>query len=48
MAVFDDVAPWEQKLQLYPHNVEWSEQGPVAQKAEVAYVPVEASEPLRE
>ena len=48
MAVFDDVAPWEQKLQLYPHNVEWSEQGPVAQKAEVAYVPVEASETLRE
>ena len=27
MAVFDDTAPWPQKLALYPHSVEWSGKG---------------------
>ena len=48
MIVFDDVADWDQKLQLYPHSVEWSEHGPVAQKAEVTYINVDPSEPLNE
>jgi UDP-2-acetamido-3-amino-2,3-dideoxy-glucuronate N-acetyltransferase len=47
MAVFDDTAPWPQKLALYPHSVEWSGNVPVAHKAEVEYVPLEESEPLR-
>jgi UDP-2-acetamido-3-amino-2,3-dideoxy-glucuronate N-acetyltransferase len=47
MAVFDDTAPWPEKLALYPHSVEWSGNIPEAHKAEVEYVELEESEPLR-
>lgn len=47
MAVFDDTAPWEEKLQLYPHSIEWNENVPVANKAEAEYVEVLQDEPLR-
>jgi len=47
MAVFDDTAPWEQKLQLYPHTVQWSGNVPVANKAEGQLVEVAQDEPLR-
>ncbi len=47
MAVFDDTAPWEQKLQLYPHSVRWSANVPVANKAECRFVEVKQDEPLR-
>lgn len=47
MAVFDDTVPWLKKLALYPHSVEWSGNVPVAHKAEVEYVALEESEPLR-
>ncbi len=47
MAVFDDTAPWPEKLALYPHSVEWSGNVPMAHKAEVEYVELEESEPLR-
>jgi UDP-2-acetamido-3-amino-2,3-dideoxy-glucuronate N-acetyltransferase len=47
MAVFDDTAPWEQKLQLYPHTVQWSGNVPVANKAEGQLVEVPQDEPLR-
>ena len=47
MAVFDDTAPWPKKLALYPHSVEWSGNVPMAHKAEVEYVALEESEPLR-
>lgn len=47
MAVFDDTVPWEEKLQLYPHSVKWEEGVPIADKAEVSYVDVEQSEPLK-
>ncbi|XOF33380.1 MAG: Gfo/Idh/MocA family oxidoreductase [Candidatus Electrothrix sp. YB6] len=47
MAVFDDTAPWPEKLALYPHSVEWSGNVPVAHKADVEYVALEESEPLR-
>jgi len=29
MAVFDDTAPWEEKLQLYPHSIDWNDNVPV-------------------
>ena len=29
MAVFDDGEPWERKLLLYPHQVEWRDNMPV-------------------
>lgn len=47
MAVFDDTAPWEEKLQLYPHTIEWSNNVPVASKAEREFVSVAQDEPLR-
>lgn len=47
MAVFDDTAPWEEKLTLYPHHVEWRGNVPLAVKAEAEYVRVDEEEPLR-
>ncbi len=44
MAVFDDLA--KDKLLLYPHEVDWIEQIPVAHRAEAAVVPLEMEEPL--
>ncbi|MFH1215331.1 MAG: Gfo/Idh/MocA family oxidoreductase [Pseudomonadota bacterium] len=47
MAVFDDTAPWEQKLVLYPHQVEWRDNAPLAVKGEGELVAVAQEEPLR-
>ncbi|MBV8889397.1 MAG: Gfo/Idh/MocA family oxidoreductase [Alphaproteobacteria bacterium] len=47
MAVFDDGQPWESKLLLYPHTIEWRETLPVPQRAEADPVALEAGEPLR-
>lgn len=47
MAVFDDTAPWEEKLLVYPHSIEWNENVPVANKADAELVKVEQYEPLR-
>lgn len=47
MAVFDDVAPWGDKLLLYPHSIEWNDNIPVANKAEAVKVDVEQDEPLK-
>ena len=47
MVVFDDTAPWEEKLVLYPHTVHWSGNVPVADKAEAQNVALEQGEPLR-
>ena len=48
MAVFDDTAPWEEKLLLYPSQVDWvGGKVPIARKAEAIPVPLEAVEPLR-
>jgi UDP-2-acetamido-3-amino-2,3-dideoxy-glucuronate N-acetyltransferase len=46
MAVFDDTA--EQKLQLYPHRVEWSGRAPRAVKADAIAVDLPQAEPLKE
>jgi len=49
MAVFDDLLPWDKKLILYPHKVDWVEgRVPVAAKAQYVAVPLEEREPLRE
>jgi len=45
MAVFDDVS--QEKLQLYPHKIEWLQRIPVAAKAEAELVPIKKDEPLR-
>ena len=47
MAVFDDGEPWERKLLLYPHRIEWRELLPVPQRAEAEPVALEEGEPLR-
>ena len=45
MLVFDDTHPLD-KLQLYPHRVDWIERVPVAVKAEAESVPLPDVEPL--
>ena len=47
MAVFDDGQPWQTKLVLYPHRIEWRESLPVPQRAEAQPVAVEEGEPLQ-
>lgn len=47
MAVFNDTEEWPKKLQLYPHTIEWSENIPIANKAEAENVVVDQYEPLR-
>lgn len=47
MAVFDDTAPWSEKLMVYPHSVEWNDNIPVANRAEGHSVTVAEEEPLR-
>ena len=48
MAVFDDTAPWPEKLQLYAHGVAWDGNVPVARRADAEQVAVAESEPLLE
>lgn len=45
MAVFDDVN--QDKLQLFPHKIEWHSRIPVAAKAEAELVPIEMVESLK-
>lgn len=47
MAVFDDVAPWENKLALYKHGVDTSAPVPVPVKADASYIDVPKGEPLK-
>ncbi|RDD63564.1 Gfo/Idh/MocA family oxidoreductase [Ferruginivarius sediminum] len=47
MLTFDDSQPWESKLTLYPHKVEWRDNMPVPTKADAEPVSVEPAEPLR-
>lgn len=46
MVVFDDTAPWPDKLLIYPHTVEWRENVPVALKANAERVAIVEEEPL--
>ena len=47
MAVFDDTAPWDEKLVLYAHEVNWREgRVPVARKAEGTPIALTPAEPL--
>ena len=47
MVVFDDTAPWSEKLQVYPHTVEWEGCVPVARRVDAEFVEVEEGEPLK-
>jgi UDP-2-acetamido-3-amino-2,3-dideoxy-glucuronate N-acetyltransferase len=46
MAVFNDEHSWNEKLQLYPHKIEWVGGVPSPSKAEVEYIPIKPDEPL--
>jgi UDP-2-acetamido-3-amino-2,3-dideoxy-glucuronate N-acetyltransferase len=47
MAVFDDTQPWPEKLLLFPHEIKWQNNVPLAAKAEPERIEVEQTEPLR-
>lgn len=47
MAVFNDTLPWEDKLLLYPHKIDWENNVPVPQKAEAERVEIQQEEPLK-
>jgi UDP-2-acetamido-3-amino-2,3-dideoxy-glucuronate N-acetyltransferase len=47
MAVFDDTMPWNEKLALYRHVVQTTDGLPNLEKAEVEYLQISQSEPLR-
>jgi UDP-2-acetamido-3-amino-2,3-dideoxy-glucuronate N-acetyltransferase len=47
MAVFDDTQTWEDKLLLYPHEINWQNNVPVPAKAQPQRVEISQDEPLR-
>ena len=47
MAVFDDTQPWQDKLLLYPHQINWKNHMPVPHKAEAQRVHIPEAEPLQ-
>lgn len=46
MAVFDDGLPWDRKLTLYRHKIEWRNGMPQPAKAEGFAIEIEPAEPL--
>ena len=48
MAIFNDVAPFGEKLQLYPQNVEFDGLIPILKKEDAEFVEHANTEPLRE
>ncbi|MBW2100854.1 MAG: Gfo/Idh/MocA family oxidoreductase, partial [Deltaproteobacteria bacterium] len=47
MAVFDDTQPWEDKLLIYPHQINWQNNIPVPEKADPERVDIPRDEPLK-
>lgn len=47
MIVFDDTKQWNEKLAFYPHSVQKFDSIPILKKADVEYIIVEESEPLK-
>ncbi len=48
MVVFDDTLPWDQKLAVVKNHVAFKDAQPVLHKGQPTFVPVQASEPLRD
>ncbi|MDR2339428.1 MAG: Gfo/Idh/MocA family oxidoreductase [Deltaproteobacteria bacterium] len=48
MAVFDDLAPWSDKLIIYPHRIIWRGLNPDSARGEPIKVELETTEPLKE
>jgi acetyltransferase-like isoleucine patch superfamily enzyme len=47
MAVFDDGEPWERKLLLFPHRINWRDGMPNPLKADAIAIALEPGEPLQ-
>ncbi len=47
MAVFDDTQPWQDKLLLYPHRIDWQNNMPVPTKGTAEQVETPQDEPLK-
>lgn len=47
MVVFDDTKPWDEKLALYRHKIEGTTGLPKLERADVEYVDIPQSEPLK-
>jgi UDP-2-acetamido-3-amino-2,3-dideoxy-glucuronate N-acetyltransferase len=47
MAVFDDLQPWDTKLMVFEHGVEWEGARPVPVRAEGQPISLEVAEPLK-
>ena len=47
MAVFDDTKPWDEKLLIYSHSIEWKNGSPTPLKAAPEKVLIDEEEPLR-
>ncbi|MFC1538114.1 Gfo/Idh/MocA family protein [Candidatus Latescibacterota bacterium] len=47
MAVFDDTLPWQEKLLVYPHEINFDGDVPVPNKANPENVPLSEQEPLK-
>jgi UDP-2-acetamido-3-amino-2,3-dideoxy-glucuronate N-acetyltransferase len=48
MAVFDDTQPWDEKLLLYPHQINWENHAPVPVKGKEERQNIPESEPLNQ
>jgi len=46
MAVFNDTKSWDQKLSIYPHEINWENNVPIPSKAEPENIMLAESEPL--
>jgi len=47
MAVFDDRAPWTEKLTVYRHPIKWKEGAPVPNAQDAEFIPLADAEPLK-
>lgn len=47
MAIFNDNEPWDKKLCIYPHKVEWKNGMPEPEKADPVFIPLQEEEPLK-
>jgi len=47
MVVFDDTLPWEEKLLIYPHHVNWENNVPVPTRGVPERVSIPYAEPLK-
>ncbi len=47
MAVFDDGQPWDSKVLVYPHRIDWSHGDPLPTRADAVAVEIAPEEPLK-